>query len=867
MSSIFSVRGRDLIHRRTGRGHCRPSHRRVRFRLEDLEPRTLLTATLSVNSVGVVDFLSQTTGSTVDLLFDAGTDTYTFDSTEGILPGAVDPAFTYTQNGADLATLTPVAPSTQDFTSLAFDQNVQSIAYKLSSLGTPTTFEDASLPTPAGTPMTDTFDFGSTGSAQAFTRSVAVALAKELAAITVDDSADSTPQAINMTSTQVNFNSTPAFGYSGTTVTSLQVMAGSGVANNTVNVTGTPAGAAASVVLGTGNDYVSVVGTGVATTPVPALTLNGGAGDNALVVNTTGTTVSSGTAGTITLGTGAKIAFSNFNVVQLIGTNTAPVITAGSTNTAVKNVPLANAVIATFTDADTIENANSYAATINWGDGSSSAGTVAYTGTSTVGGATVNDYSVSGTHAYLISGTEATHVILTDLGGTFTTVSGGIPITTILGPLAPITGAGATINVNGLATGIPPAAPKATAGTPLSSVRLVTFTDAPAPLATTAYAATIDWGDGSALSGGAITETGGVFTVSGTHVYPAPGTFPINVVVVGDGQQLTVSTLAMITATALTGGLSPQSDTGVSDTDGITSDITPTFVGTTAPGTTVEIFATPSGSTVLPGTQIAIGAANSAGAWTATVSTPLHDGSYTITAESVSSSGTVLNTASLGTVVIDTVGPVITAMTFDRFTDTVTVTYQDNLSGLDLASIGNGAYYHLSAQPLAPNVPVPKLLLPTAITITPVTTATKPEDIVTVVFNHGHSVRGGRYLIVIDSGTGNAGVQDIAGDALDGNFYGTFPTGDGLPGGNFAAATATFHNNIVLKPVPVQDGYVSPGASVIGPVPSKTTKKVKVVRATPSARLVTQAGTQAGAHDLAIEALTFDQKKDKRQQG
>ena len=57
-----------------------------------------------------------------------------------------------------------------------------------------------------------------------------------------------------------------------------------------------------------------------------------------------------------------------------------------------------------------------------------------------------------------------------------------------------------------------------------------------------------------------------------------------------------------------------------------------------------------------------------------------------------------------------------------------------------------------------------------------------PTDpvVVNVVFNNGHTFRGGKYEVVIDSGTGDAGIQDVAGNALDGNFYGTFPTGDGL---------------------------------------------------------------------------------------
>jgi hypothetical protein len=59
MTSIFGVRGREMSERRTGRGHRRRS--KERFHLEHLEPRTLLTAVLSVNGTGAAAFLSLTT--------------------------------------------------------------------------------------------------------------------------------------------------------------------------------------------------------------------------------------------------------------------------------------------------------------------------------------------------------------------------------------------------------------------------------------------------------------------------------------------------------------------------------------------------------------------------------------------------------------------------------------------------------------------------------------------------------------------------------------------------------------------------------------------------------------------------------------
>ena len=75
------------------------------------------------------------------------------------------------------------------------------------------------------------------------------------------------------------------------------------------------------------------------------------------------------------------------------------------------------------------------------------------------------------------------------------------------------------------------------------------------------------------------------------------------------------------------------------------------------------------------------------------------------------------------------------------------MTYQDSLAGMDLASITNSAFYHISAKPLASNVHVPKLILPTQIYYTP---GASPGDPVTVnvVFNNGHMFRGGKYEVV-----------------------------------------------------------------------------------------------------------------------
>ena len=161
--------------------------------------------------------------------------------------------------------------------------------------------------------------------------------------------------------------------------------------------------------------------------------------------------------------------------------------------------------------------------------------------------------------------------------------------------------------------------------------------------------------------------------------------------------------------------------------------------------------------------------------------------------------------------------------------------------------------------------------------MTPGATPTSPV-VATVVFENGKLLRGGDYTVVIDSGTGNAGNEDNAGKAISGNFYGTFPSGDGRPGGDFVALIATIHD--VVEPfVPSRDGYVPRSSSVIDPPKPSTVSRAHpgtqkkthpqaahtparrstVVRA-PKKTPVKPATTSAGhdTHDKALESLAHE---------
>ena len=84
----------------------------------------------------------------------------------------------------------------------------------------------------------------------------------------------------------------------------------------------------------------------------------------------------------------------------------------------------------------------------------------------------------------------------------------------------------------------------------------------------------------------------------------------------------------------------------------------------------------------------------------------------------------------------------------------------------------------------------------TDVTATPDPTIPYAYD-VAVTFNGGAIIRGGFYLFTIrDSSNGNSSVQDLAENHLDGVFYGSFPSGNGINGSDFVAELQAYHNKV-----------------------------------------------------------------------
>jgi hypothetical protein len=146
--------------------------------------------------------------------------------------------------------------------------------------------------------------------------------------------------------------------------------------------------------------------------------------------------------------------------------------------------------LATFADVDdSTLTAASFAATVDWGDGTTSAGTVS--GTS-------GNFTVSGSHTYGDGGAFRVRVAVSEIA------AGSTPTTTINGLInVPDTDTLAATGAASFST---------SEGNP-TAVVLGTFSDSNASTPARDFVATIDWGNGT-TSAGTITGSAGQFTVT-----------------------------------------------------------------------------------------------------------------------------------------------------------------------------------------------------------------------------------------------------------------------------------------------------------------------------------------------------------------
>lgn len=196
--------------------------------------------------------------------------------------------------------------------------------------------------------------------------------------------------------------------------------------------------------------------------------------------------------------------------------------------------------VATFSDPDTSATATEYAATIEWGDGTSAS-------TGVVSGPTGGPFTVSGSHTYAEDGTFKVTVTITDRDKSSNTATAN--------SMASVADAALT------------AAP-ACATTSMLSYHgpTATFTDAATPSGTLSdFSATIDWGDGTTSAGTVSGLNGGPYAVSGSHTYAALGGHTITTTINDIGGSTAATSCATVAFAFAAGGsfvLGDQSATG-----------------------------------------------------------------------------------------------------------------------------------------------------------------------------------------------------------------------------------------------------------------------------------------------------------------
>jgi hypothetical protein len=321
--------------------------------------------------------------------------------------------------------------------------------------------------------------------------------------------------------------------------------------------------------------------------------------------------------------------------------------------------------IAKFADTDV---QGSPQASIAWGDGHTTAGTILSSGT---------NFTVDGSNTFAVPGTYPVTVTVIGTGGSTATGQGQATISAI-----PLLATGTTI------TPVP--------NQPFTGV-VASFSDPYPRLTASGHSATIAWGDGSTSIGTIAAHGGGGFNVTGTNTYAAAGTVSVTVTVTRlvDNQSATATTNSVVVSSrALSGQLDPLSDTGVSSTDGITAINHPSFFGTAMKYAVIQFYGrrTDQAQPILLGQAVA----DATGAWNFSVGA-LPDGTYNFTVAQIPTNGPPTQMALLTpvNVIIDTVAPTAVSTVAHPSNGWVTIVFKDNLSGLDRSAIANPANYAL----------------------------------------------------------------------------------------------------------------------------------------------------------------------------
>jgi hypothetical protein len=168
--------------------------------------------------------------------------------------------------------------------------------------------------------------------------------------------------------------------------------------------------------------------------------------------------------------------------------------------------------VAFFTDINTVNLAADFTATIDWGDGTTTPGTVS-------GGGGL--LTVSGSHTYAEENTYNLKITLVDKDDD----GSGLATAQATGNNTALVSDVATVPVGGFTV-------IATEGTASTCQPVATFTDPAGAEALSSYSADIDWGDSSTTAGQITFDPStGTFSVGGSHNYADEGQFSLTVTI------------------------------------------------------------------------------------------------------------------------------------------------------------------------------------------------------------------------------------------------------------------------------------------------------------------------------------------------
>ena len=186
---------------------------------------------------------------------------------------------------------------------------------------------------------------------------------------------------------------------------------------------------------------------------------------------------------------------------QIVVTEVQVAAAGGSALAFTKKTASAPLTLATFTDPGGAGAVSDYAASIDWGDGSTSLGAAVSITLGTDG----KTFSVVASHTYVQEGPYTIRVAV-----------GRLTLPAILATDTATVSAPALVGTGGINL-------TATKGADTGATTVATFSDPTGPDALSSYSALIAWGDNT-TSPGIITLSGSAYTVQGNHVYLTTGT-------------------------------------------------------------------------------------------------------------------------------------------------------------------------------------------------------------------------------------------------------------------------------------------------------------------------------------------------------